>query len=65
MNKWRVAGDDAAFRANEAIWIELGLPTNKFSRFFARAKERGKVVERTLRYAIRRRKKPRLALGAR
>ncbi len=62
MNKWRIAGDEAAFRANEAVWRELKPPRKRLRRFLTHVKETGKTLERTLRYAIwRRKKKPLLA----
>ena len=57
MNKWRAAGDDAGFRANEAVWLELESPDKKVGRVVLRAKALGRTVERTLRHAIWRRKK--------
>lgn len=54
MNKWRMEGDEAAFRANQAVWRKLSSPSQKLHDWLALAKELGRRFERTLRYAIRR-----------
>ncbi|MCI0335146.1 MAG: glycosyltransferase [Planctomycetes bacterium] len=57
MNKWRNAGDAAAFRANHVVWRELASPRVILGIWLAAAKELGRKCERTLRYALWRRKK--------
>ena len=57
MNKWQKAGDKAGFRANQAIWRELALSSEKGAFGIARLKAAGKNLERTLRRALWRRRK--------
>ena len=55
MNKWRIEGDEAAFRANQEVWRKLASPDERIVEFLAAAKELGRRFERSLRYAIWRR----------
>jgi glycosyltransferase involved in cell wall biosynthesis len=52
MNKWQVEGDDAAYRANQAVWRKLASSGEKLDDLLAVAKEFGKKCERSLRNAI-------------
>jgi glycosyltransferase involved in cell wall biosynthesis len=57
MTKWRIAGDEAAVRANQAVWRMLATRREKLVDWVARAQELGRTCERTLRQAVWRRKK--------
>jgi len=57
MNKWRKAGDEAAFRANQAVWRELASPVKRVHHWLVQMQELGRTCERTLRHAVWRRKK--------
>jgi glycosyltransferase involved in cell wall biosynthesis len=63
MNKWRNAGDEAAFRANQEVWRQLASPSKKLRYWLkaaiplrpklSAAKELGKKLERSIRRTLR------------